>query len=301
MSEIEMSQMIEIFKHYCLSINARIKMNNFIEEISSCNGESDGIKSVYKLLDDIVINDVNNKFRLKLEPGTKYFRARIIDPSDYDKPEKGIGIRKDDKLCGYNEDNSREPILGLSTVGRNNVAGASYLYLASNPETACIEIKPQLGDLISVATFELNSPLYIIDFSSEQFLGDELSALYNMSLDVFFTELMFRYSMPVTDSADYRASQVISDYLRKTGVDGIKYRRFLSLGGCNYTIFNCHRSKIKFCESKVVIYKQANHSFWDLNEKNEIMTNRAGISLIYDDKTAIKHLEDLKKHFKSVE
>ena len=46
---------------------------------------------------------------------------------------------------GYDDINSREPILGIGSEGRNNIAGASYLYIASNPETACMEIKSQFG------------------------------------------------------------------------------------------------------------------------------------------------------------
>ena len=34
---------------------------------------------------------------------------------------------------GYDDINSREPILGIGSEGRNNIAGASYLYIASNP------------------------------------------------------------------------------------------------------------------------------------------------------------------------
>ena len=42
------------------------------------------------------------------------------------------------------------------------------MYLASNPETACMEVKSQFGDLISLATFELIEPLHVIDFASDK-------------------------------------------------------------------------------------------------------------------------------------
>ena len=51
---------------------------------------------------------------------------------------------------------------------------------------------------------------------------------------------------------------------------------FLTPGGANYTIFNCHPSAIEFCESKVLLHKQANHSFWDFNNETEIMSNKDG-------------------------
>ena len=41
------------------------------------------------------------------------------------------------------------------------------------------------------------------------------------------------------------------------GIDGIKYKSFFTPGGINYTIFNCHPSAIEFCESRVLLHKQA--------------------------------------------
>lgn len=40
-------------------------------------------------------------------------------------------------------------MIGVSGAGRNNISGESYLYVASNPQTACMEIKPQFSDLES--------------------------------------------------------------------------------------------------------------------------------------------------------
>ena len=80
--------------------------------------------------------------------------------------------------------------------------------------------------------------------------------------------------------------------MRKTGIDGIKYKSFLTTGGANYTIFNCHPSAIEFCESKVLLHKQANHSFWDFNNETEIMSNKEEEMMAYDKTIA----NDLKKH-----
>ena len=92
---------------------------------------------------------------------------------------------------------------------------------------------------------------------------------------------MLRFFELVRGENAYRATQIISDYLRKTGVDGIKYRSFLSPGGCNFTIFNSRPSYIKFCDSGVLIHKQANHSFWDFKNDTEIMSNRDAKLLVY--------------------
>lgn len=119
-----------------------------------------------------------------------------------------------------------------------------------------------------------------------------------MSRGDFFSQLMLRFTEPVRGENAYRATQIIADYLRKTGIDGIKYKSFLSPGGFNYTIFNCHPSAIEFCESKVVLHKQANHSFWDFNDEKEIMSNREEKWLVYDKRIADVHRKHLSQRFK---
>ena len=211
------------------------------------------------------------------------------------KVETGIGRLSDDKFSGYNEINSREPILGISGVGRNNLAGVSYLYVASNESTACMEVKSQFGDLISLATFEILEPLFVIDFSRDRAFDRGLSIQHNLSMGVFFTLLMSHYSEPVKDNRSYRATQIVSDYLRKTGIDGVAYRSSLSPEGVNYTIFNSHPSNIKYVGSKILIHKQANHSFWNLNEEKAVFSNPEGKMLEYDKAIADKQKDRLKE------
>ncbi len=66
----------------------------------------------------------------------------------------------------------------------------------------------------------------------------------------------------------------------------------------NYTFFNCHDQKIEFCGSKVLLHKQANHSFCDLNDEIAIMSNKKKIMLDYDRKWAEKIKQDLSQNFK---
>ena len=293
-------EFVEMMNDWGYSVNARIKFNDFINAVETKEGLIVAVQKIYQVIDDIVLKKEVSQFRTSLQPGTKYYRARIIDPTDDNNLEKGIGKTVDGKFLGYNEINSREPVLGISGEGRNNITGASYLYIASNPETACMEIKSQFGDLISLAVFELTKPLSIIDFASEKTFQRKDTELYGMSLGVFFSQLMFRFFEPVRGENAYHATQIISDYLRKTGVDGIKYRSFLSPGGCNFTIFNSHPENIKFCESKVLIHKQANHSFWDFNNDTEIMSNRAGRWLTYDQNIGEKHKKHLAQRFRTI-
>lgn len=297
----EALKFVEEMNNWGLSVNARIRFNDFIKAVETTDGLAEECQKIYQIIDDIVLDKESDQFVKKVFAGENFYRARIINPTDDFKSEKGICRTKDGKYRGYDDINSREPMIGISGEGRNNITGVSYLYLASNPETACMEVKSQFGDLLSLATFEFSDDFKIIDFSTDKNFNHEDTKIHNLALGRFFTLLMMRYCEPVRENNAYKATQIISDYLRKTGIDGIAYKSFLSPGGVNYTIFNSHPSRIKFCESRVIIHKQANHSFWDFNNKTEILSNKEQSLMKYDEEIAKVHREHLAPRFKVVE
>ncbi len=188
---------VEGFEAWIEDINrkftARKQFNDFLAHLNGVEQSDDALKQIYNIIDNIILGTESEQFVKNLEKGSLYYRARIIRQEDYENIDTGVGINEDDKLCGYNEDNSREPIIGLSREGRVNIAGASYLYMASNKETACAEVKPQIGDLISIAAFELSKEMKIFDFSSEKSFESKYRQTYEMSLGVFFTQLMMQF------------------------------------------------------------------------------------------------------------
>ena len=291
---------IETMDAWGFSVNARIAFDKFIKDLNTEKGVTDEVQKIFTIIDDIVLGKEKEQFIKELEEGEKYYRARIIHAEDDGELEKGIGITKDGKFSGFNDVNSREPLIGISGEGRNNISGASYLYLASNPETACMEIKSQFSDLISLAEFELTEAMKVVNFAAEKTFQRSDTKFHGVSLSTLFSMLMLRYTHPVRKENEYRITQVISDYLRKTGIDGIAYKSFLVPGGINYTIFNSYPKRIRFCGSKVLIHKQANHSFWDFNEECEIMSNRSGKLMEWNQDIAEenkKHLATRFKHF----
>ena len=285
--------------YWGFSINARIAFNKFVKSIEKEEGITAEMQKIFGIIDEIVLEKEKDQFQKELPAGKKLYRARIIDAADDDNPNKGIGKTVDDRFLGYNDINSREPLIGISGAGRNNIAGESYLYVASNPQTACMEVKSQFADLISLATFELQQPLKIIDFASDdkKFELEDMK-IYGLRLGELFTLLMLRYMQPVRGENTYRVTQIISDYLRKTGIDGIAYNSFLSPGGINYTIFNCHHNRIKFCDSRVLIHRYANHSFWDFNENRALMSNENEERMKWVDDEAEEYKKQLRNRFK---
>ena len=297
----ELQRFFEYMKNLGYLVNARNQFYAFMEAIDSDEKLIKECQNIYCLLNEIVLDKEKDQFFIELEKGTELFRARIIDIEDDNNPDSGVGKTKNGLFIGYNEANSREPIIGISGNGRNNVAGASYLYVASNPETACMEVKSGYGDLLSLATFKTSKNMSIIDFSTDKSFQYEDTVLHDMSLGSFFTLLMAQYTVPVKNEKVYRATQILSDYLRKTGVDGIAYKSYLVPGGVNYTIFNSHPNIIKFENSRVLMHKQANHSFWDFNNKKTVFSNPDNNLMDYDQKIAEEHVKHLNQTFRYVD
>lgn len=155
------------------------------------------------------------------------YRARVVDSFesqlfwDYD-----IG---DEIVHGYNEVNSWEAPIGIPGCGRNNITGVSYLYLSNRPGTAYVEIKTGICDLISLATFSLERDYRIIDFYENVTFEKSEVEKEELALGYLFTEIMKSYFVPVSNNNTmelYRGIQILTDYIRKSGVDGIGYRSF---------------------------------------------------------------------------
>lgn len=104
-------------------LQARKSFYEFVDAINSESKMASEIKKTLSLIDDIIVNDESTGFKKCLESGTTCYRARIIDSADDGDSNKMLHNTKDKKLKGYNEFNSREPLLGIPGAGRNNIEG----------------------------------------------------------------------------------------------------------------------------------------------------------------------------------
>lgn len=262
-----LNEFLQNTEKFRLKFNAKKKFNEIVKKFNE--EPFDHHNEIFDLLDDIVLSS-NSQFELTLDANTELYRAREIMIDDYEKSDTGLLITYNNNhysTRGYDIPNSIEPPLGTPTGGRNNITGVSYLYAASDPITACAEIKSSLRSLISLAKFIVREDLRIIDFSQEKAFKWELSKKYQISLGEFFGLLMFSFCKP--DPKIYTFTQIISDYLRKTGIDGLAYLSFYT-GKTNYTIFNSHQSKIRFDNSRIVFHHSTNEIFWDFNNEDTL-------------------------------
>ena len=285
----------QYLENFRLSFNAHKKFNDIINSLD--NAVFTQNNEIFRLLDTIVL-EPDSQFSATLSTNTILYRAREISIEDYKRQDTGLSISIEDNhytTNGYNSENSVEAPIGITPQGRNNIAGVSYFYAASDPVTACTEIKSSLRSLISLAEFIICKDLHIIDFSKDVAFEHELSKQYDMSFGEFFGLLMFSFSKPETTI--YRFTQIIADHLRKTGIDGLAYRSFYT-GKTNYTIFNSHKNNIKFQNSRIVSHHFTNEIFWDFNNADTLKSCDEK-ECNYDNIKADKILKDLQMTFRS--
>lgn len=188
----------------------------------------------------------------------------VIEVKEYGDREKGIGYTND-KLYGFNWKESKEPPADKAKAGRMSYAKESALYLASDEATACSEVRTELRQLISVATFFSEEEMEILDFSKLNFsrcleTNDEK---YDISAKAFLERVRNLFTIPVyadenEGGKDYRVTQKIAKYFRDKGYQGFKYASFYT-GGDNYTFFCDDIKKFRWQDSRIVInYATAN-------------------------------------------
>lgn len=194
-----------------------------------------------------------------IDNGSVFYRARIID-----EQAKGSHNLK----LFYNEDHNYKRYFSKSnhfrcltkeasfvpinndTVkdGRANPRFIKYLYMAESPVTAIFEVRPLLTDHINLAEIIVNQKLRLADLSYDSSIKQEY-----MLKDQFILSYIRRaFSYPTNNSNDYIPSQIIAEYIKTLGYDGIRYNSSLHKKGINLTIYNFDKCEaISSCEIKI--------------------------------------------------
>ncbi len=139
-------------------------------------------------------------------------------------------------------------------TNRMSPAGISYLYLASSRETAYKECGYKSGDIIMAKYFS-KEELQIVDFSKKVYIGqasifsndyDHDSRWYNDFLNKFALEISKPVNKEKTDlTYEYTATQLIAEYIRALGFDGICFNSSTGLGK-SYCFF--YGPDLKYCK-----------------------------------------------------
>lgn len=246
-----------------LPVIASIEFSEFEKALKDGNYNEAYSSQVFKSIERICSTD--NITILK--KGTRIYRARIVkDTDDLYRAQNGICF-EDNILRGYNWIHSKEPAIGISSDGRANCKYSSYFYCASSAATAVSEIKANIGDYISLATFVINQDVKLIQLREK----DILTAT-NIT-EGYLHHISKAFSVPISYSEDYRLTQFISDEIRKFGVDGICYKSHFT-NDDNYVIFNCSQKNMEFLYSRIVQLYSQQLSFIDYSSKCTISTKK---------------------------
>ena len=160
-------------------------------------------------------------------------------------------LKKKKRFWGYATEGSDAPPKGSASSGRANSEGISVLYLADSPSTAVLEVRPLIGQDVSVAKVKILDELKLFDFTRKDgFLSDFGNALSYMVISKAFSEPFSGKSL------DYAPTQYLCEYIKRLGFDGIKYNSAMKNDAYNIAIFNIDDpKKYRIIKSEVLTVK----------------------------------------------
>jgi hypothetical protein len=150
-----------------------------------------------------------------------------------------------------------KPLHDRARENRANPKGIPFLYVATHEETALAEVRPYLGEIVSVAQLRTTKELRFINCT----IDDHRHILYFKEPDerererAVWQDIDRAFSWPVIaddDTADYVPTQVLAETFREGGFDGVGYRS--SLGeGHNLAIFDPNAADIINCSVREIL------------------------------------------------
>jgi len=158
------------------------------------------------------------------------YRARII-------PSNRAYLTKKEMYC---------PPIGKATAGRANPLGIPYLYLCKNEETTYYEVKALYLDKLAIGTFMTIRDLNILDFTSKLSLyyaynNSTFSLSEVIAKQILLQLISLDLSKPLRrydSELEYVPTQLICEYCKINGIDGICFNSSLHKGGVNVVIFD---------------------------------------------------------------
>lgn len=217
------------------SINDKVAYNSEIQEcFSAWNNLKLEVQEKRRYFSDISsFNwEVYIKSNAKILKGSTLYRARITP----------YGITM------LNESEMGCPPKERATAGRANPLGIPYLYLCKNIETTFYEVRAVYLDKVSVGEFEIIHDLNIVDFSSRINLfytytdSDTNENLPDtVKRKIILDKISHDLSKPLRrfdTEIEYVPTQLICEYCKQNGADGIQFNSSLHQGGVNVVLFN---------------------------------------------------------------
>ena len=145
-----------------------------------------------------------------------------------------------------------KPLPFAAHEGRANPRGIPCLYVATDAQTAMSEVRPWLGANVSIGQLRLKKELKLVDFSvghataGKYFLTEPAPEVREATI---WTQVDKAFSQPINNdlaTAEYVPTQIISEFFRRKGFDGVVYKS--SLGpGHNIALFDIEVAEVVNC------------------------------------------------------
>lgn len=202
----------------------------FHEVANNCNGISKTPKDVLKLLHQLTSLEGEWDRRISIGPDNDLFRARICDASWNPSKERELWAPPTDKV----------------SAGRMNPAGISYLYLATERETALAEINALPPCEVAIGHFNPKKELILLDLEVPPNL-EKCSEKLRSAFE-FFRYFIDSITLPVVkdgrEHVEYVPSQIVCEYFAHahniegaTQLHGLQYPSTVRDGGKNIVLF----------------------------------------------------------------
>jgi len=145
-----------------------------------------------------------------------------------------------------------KPPAHFAFEGRVNPKGIPCLYTATGRDTAMSEVRPSIGSYVSVGQFRLKREVVLVDFSvgydsKRDFYVEEPDP--KERAQYIWSSVDREFSEPVVADpglAEYVPTQVISEYFKRKGLDGVVYKSRFGRG-FNVALFNVNAADIANC------------------------------------------------------
>lgn len=197
--------------------------------------------------------------------GTIANREKILPPmTDFYRAQKGFSderSKENSKLLKAHSLKRMIPLPQESKEGRVNPKGIPCLYLADGPSPAIYEMRPCIGEIISVAHFISSKSCRIIDLTSDNEDSIQIKKLFHRDMPTNATEIERQiwsdlnraFSKPVSNDSDtlapYAATQIIAEWFKSWGYNGLKFKSSIHPTGNNFALFDINTfNEMESCE-----------------------------------------------------
>lgn len=168
------------------------------------------------------------------------------------------------------------PKANLASTGRAQLAGSSVLYLSNEIKTAIAEVKPAIGDKITIGRFKIKTSkeLKILDLTSFRIknLFEDVDLVYKL-----FNLSKLAFSAPIhsNDPKRYYPQIYLVQLIKDLGYDGIIYTSSaLNEGKCfvffDEKNFTCTRTSLHSIKSISIEFEDLKYSQIDRNYINSM-------------------------------